>query len=95
MWAAASARRGTQWGGVNVYPVIRRTTIELDDDLLHRAMRALGTGTKRATVEEALRRVSQESEADEAKRRVRSIATLSAIGELERSQRITRDEMWR
>ncbi|MGH9276835.1 MAG: type II toxin-antitoxin system VapB family antitoxin [Acidimicrobiales bacterium] len=75
--------------------MIRRTTIELDDDLLRRAMRALGTGTKRATVEEALRRVSEAAEADDAERRERIIATLKEIGEVERSQGITRDEMWR
>ena len=75
--------------------MIRRTTIELDDDLLRRAMRALGTRTKRATVEEALRRVGEASEADEAKRRQRIVATLKEIGELERSQGISRNEMWR
>lgn len=75
--------------------MIRRTTIEIDDNLLRRAMRALGTGTKRATVEEALRRVSEASEADDAERRARVIATLKEIGELERSQGITRAEMWR
>ncbi len=34
----------------------RRTTIEIDETLLDRAMRALGCTTIRATVEEALRR---------------------------------------
>ena len=34
----------------------RRTTIEMDETLLDRAMRALGCTTIRATVEEALRR---------------------------------------
>ena len=34
----------------------RRTTIEIDEDLLDGAMRALGCTTMRATVEEALRR---------------------------------------
>ena len=75
--------------------MIRRTTIELDDDLLRRAMRALGTETKRATVEEALRRVSEAAETDDAERRERIIAMLQEIGELERSQGITSDEMWR
>jgi Arc/MetJ family transcription regulator len=34
-----------------------RTNIEIDDDLLARAMKAAGLKTKRATVEEALRRL--------------------------------------
>ena len=34
-----------------------RTNIEIDDDLLAAAMKATGQATKKATVEEALRRV--------------------------------------
>ena len=34
-----------------------RTNIEIDDDLIAAAMQATGQTTKRATVEEALRRV--------------------------------------
>jgi Arc/MetJ family transcription regulator len=34
-----------------------RTNIEIDDELLKEAMAATGMATKRATVEEALRRV--------------------------------------
>ena len=34
-----------------------RTNIEIDDDLLAAAMKATGQSTKKATVEEALRRV--------------------------------------
>ena len=34
-----------------------RTNIEIDDDLIAEAMRAVGQTTKRGTVEEALRRV--------------------------------------
>ncbi len=34
-----------------------RTNIEIDDDLISEAMRVTGQATKRATVEEALRRV--------------------------------------
>ena len=36
----------------------RRTTIEIDEVLLDRAMRALGCTTMRATIEEALRRAA-------------------------------------
>ena len=38
--------------------MLKRTTIEIDDELLARAKRALGETTARATVEEALRRVA-------------------------------------
>lgn len=34
-----------------------RTNIDIDDDLMADAMRATGLGTKKATVEEALRRL--------------------------------------
>jgi len=37
--------------------MIKRTTIEIDEELLVRAKRALGEKTARATVEEALRRL--------------------------------------
>jgi len=36
--------------------MIKLTTIEIDDDLLNRARKALGEATAQATVEEALRR---------------------------------------
>jgi Arc/MetJ family transcription regulator len=43
--------------------MVRRTTIELDDRLVERARRALGTATTRATVEEALRRAADHADA--------------------------------
>jgi Arc/MetJ family transcription regulator len=46
----------------------RRTTIELDEDLLARAKRALGAKTTRATVEEALRRAAEDAEGEAAGR---------------------------
>lgn len=46
--------------------MIRRTTIELDQALLERAQRALGSRTIRDTVEESLRRVADASENAEA-----------------------------
>jgi Arc/MetJ family transcription regulator len=42
--------------------MIKRTTIEIDDDLLNRAKKALGEATTRATVEEALRRAAAGTE---------------------------------
>ena len=40
----------------------KRTTIEIDDDLLALVKRALGCATTRATVEEALRRAADQAE---------------------------------
>lgn len=42
--------------------MLRRTTIEIDERLLEHAKRALGLPTIRATVEEALRRVTADVE---------------------------------
>ncbi len=51
-----------------------RTNIEIDDHLLKDAMVATGLTTKRATVEEALRRLVAD------KRRRDAIASLAGIG---------------
>jgi Arc/MetJ family transcription regulator len=47
--------------------MIKRTTIEIDDDLLNRAKEALGEATARATVEEALRRAAAGTEPEGAR----------------------------
>lgn len=39
-----------------------RTNIDLDDKLLSKAMKVLGTPTKKATVEEALRRTIEDDD---------------------------------
>ena len=46
----------------------KRTTIEIDEELLARAKRALHGRTTRATVEEALLRVAESTEASDARR---------------------------
>jgi Arc/MetJ family transcription regulator len=51
-----------------------RTNIDIDDALLEAAMRATGQTTKRATVEEALRRVVTTD------RRRQAIADIAGIG---------------
>ena len=59
----------------------KRTTIEIDEDLLTRAKQALGGTTTRWTVEEALRRAVAGAENDAARRtsgQRRYLATLSA-----------------
>jgi Arc/MetJ family transcription regulator len=58
-----------------------RTSIDLDDKLVSEAMSALGLKTKKATVEEALRRAVQQ----EARRRaLRELAGIGWEGDLER-----------
>jgi Arc/MetJ family transcription regulator len=51
-----------------------RTNIDIDEELLTKAMEAAGTTTKKATVEEALRRLIQNLE------RRKAIAELRGIG---------------
>lgn len=51
-----------------------RTIIDIDDDLLTRVMAATGLTTKKATVEEALRRLVLRSE------RLNAFADLSGLG---------------
>lgn len=51
-----------------------RTNIDIDDELLSRAMEATGATTKKATVEQALRQVVKNYEAR------RAIADLRGIG---------------
>jgi Arc/MetJ family transcription regulator len=73
----------------------KRTTIEIDDELLERARRALGQETTRATVEEALRRVAEAAEADRAERaagQMRYLEQLSAHIDVEV---LASEEMWR
>jgi len=51
-----------------------RTNIDIDDELLTRAMEATGETTKKATVEEALRRLVQTHE------RRKAIENLAGLG---------------
>lgn len=74
---------------------MKRTTIEIDEELLARAKHALGQGTTRATVEEALRQAAQTAEgehADRASRQRRYLETLPARADLEL---LASEEMWR
>jgi Arc/MetJ family transcription regulator len=53
---------------------IMRTNIDIDDDLLNEAMAATGLDTKKATVEEALRRLVQRH------RRQTAFADMAGLG---------------
>ena len=62
----------------------KRTTVEIDERLLARAKRALGIGTTRATIEEALRRVAVEAEGEQSERadgQLRYLHTLAVHGD--------------
>lgn len=74
---------------------MKRTTIEIDEDLLARAKRALGLGTTRATVEEALRRAADQADAEFAERRERQLRYLETIGESVDLDVLASGEMWR
>jgi Arc/MetJ family transcription regulator len=73
----------------------KRTTIEIDEELLAHAKQALGLPTTRATVEEALRlatEVTEREREDRAQRQLRYLATLSEHLDLEV---LASEEMWR
>jgi Arc/MetJ family transcription regulator len=75
--------------------MIKRTTIEIDEELLARAQNALGSQTTRATIEEALRRAAEGAEnehEEQAARQRRYLETLSEHLDLEV---LRSDEMWR
>ena len=55
-----------------------RTNIEIDDELLQKAMRASGAQTENATVEEALQRLVREKERSEGQA---AVLKLKGIGE--------------
>lgn len=73
----------------------RRTTIEIDEALLARAQRALGSATTRATVEEALRRAAELAEAELEEKRLRQGRYFEQLGARVDLQVLAADEMWR
>ena len=75
--------------------MVHRTTIELDEALLARARRALGTPTTRATVEAALRQAADAADDQERERRDRQLALLDRLPELLDTDVLASEEMWR
>jgi len=73
----------------------KRTTIELDEELLARAKRALGAKTTRATVEEALRLAAEGAERGAAKRAARQRDYVRHIGDHIDLGVLESEEMWR
>ncbi len=59
---------------INTHEDVMRTNIDIDDDLLTEAMGATGLATKKATVEEALRRLVRRH------RRQQALADMAGLG---------------
>jgi Arc/MetJ family transcription regulator len=75
--------------------MIRRTTIEIDDELLARAKRALGSTTTRATVEEALARVARQVEDEKDERGALQREYLAHISSSADLDVLRSEDMWR
>ena len=73
----------------------KRTTIEIDEELLARAKRALGGATTRWTVEEALRRVAEAVEDQRFRRAEAQRHYLETERSLLDVDVLASDEMWR
>lgn len=78
-----------------VHMAVRRTTIELDEDLVARARAALGAPTTRATVEEALRRVAASAGREQEERASRQRSYLELLDSRVDASVLGSDEMWR
>lgn len=74
---------------------MKRTTIEIDEQLLARAKRALGAKTTRATVEAALRCVAEAAEGAQGHRAVAQQDFLARLGTRVDLHVLAGDSMWR
>ena len=75
--------------------MIKRTTIEIDQDLLKRAREALGETTTRGTVERALRLVAENTETERARRAVNQRRYLKLLTKRVDIPVLGSEEMWR
>lgn len=75
--------------------MIRRTTIELDEDLVAEARVALGQQTVRATVEEALRRAIQSEKSTDRNRRADQIDAMKRAARFIDEDVLLSGEAWR
>ena len=75
--------------------MIKRTTIELDEDLLERAKRALGEPTNRATIETALRQAADRADVESCDRVERQRRYFKSLAEHADLEVLASDEMWR
>lgn len=75
--------------------MIKRTTIDLDQDLVARAKGVLGLPTTRAVVEEALRRTADAGEASAQDRATRQLDYLKRLSEHLDLDVYGSEDMWR
>ena len=73
----------------------KRTTIEIDEQLLAQAKRSLGCPTTRATVEEALRRAVYAADQEREERRKRLAEYFESLAKHVDLDVLASDEMWR
>jgi Arc/MetJ family transcription regulator len=73
----------------------KRTTIEIDEDLLAQAKHALGCATTRATVEEALRRAAAQAEHAHDERAAKQRRYLDRLSQRIDVDVLASEEMWR
>jgi Arc/MetJ family transcription regulator len=74
---------------------MRRTSLEIDDELLERARRALGQTTMRGTIEEALRRAADSAEAEHVRRAERQRHYLQKLRARVDLRVLASGQMWR
>jgi Arc/MetJ family transcription regulator len=74
---------------------MKRTTVEIDAELLDRARRALGQTTMRATIEESLRRVVDSAETEHGRRAERQRHYLQKLDARIDVRVLASGEMWR
>jgi len=73
----------------------RKTTIEIDDELLARARRALGNQTTCATVEESLRRLADAADDEQAERATRQLSYLRRLSTHIDVAVLSSEELWK
>jgi Arc/MetJ family transcription regulator len=66
-----------------------RTNIDIDDELLKEAMEATGLSTKKATVEEALRRLLKEAELRQVIKDMRGLGWEGDLDEMREDRPLT------
>lgn len=75
--------------------MVKRTTIELDEELLARAKQALGAKTTRAAVEEALRRAADAAEREQMERAAKQRSYLEQLSGRVEVDVLASEQMWR
>jgi Arc/MetJ family transcription regulator len=75
--------------------MIKRTTIEIDLELLDRAKEALGEPTTRGTVEKALRRATETVESDRTRRAAKQSRYFEVLASRADLSVLASEEMWR